>query len=64
MDNIAESTMVNIQYQTRSGSWNTVYVTHNNPLQITLGMEQTQKIFPKARIRAVDSKTGSLIDKL
>ncbi len=58
------SSMVNIQYMTNSGVWNTVYVTQNIPIQITQAMEQTRKIFPKARIRAVDAKTGALIDKL
>jgi hypothetical protein len=63
-EDISESSSVNIQFMTRSGTWNTVYVTQNIPLLITNGMQQTQKIFPKARIRAVDAKTGSLIDKL
>jgi hypothetical protein len=63
-EDISESSSVNIQFMTRSGTWSTVYVTQNIPVLVTNGMMQTQKIFPKARIRAVDAKTGSLIDKL
>lgn len=64
-NNIFESSStVKIQYMTNSGIWNTVYITQNIPIQITQAMEQTRKIFPKARIRAIDAKTGALIDKL
>lgn len=56
--------MVSVQYQTRNGQWNTVYNTQNMPLYVLKSMEQAKKIFPKARIRAIDTRTGILVDMM
>jgi hypothetical protein len=52
---------VEIQLQGESGNWRTMAVTVNVTAIIRTGMEEVQRQFPGARVRAVD-RGGRLLD--
>lgn len=51
-----------IQYQDLSGYWRTInQVTNSDSFYINMALESTARQF-KSRARAIDAKTGTLID--
>lgn len=50
-----------IQYQDRSGSWITINECDNDQVTILRRLDDAVRAY-KCRIRAVDTKTGSIID--
>lgn len=50
-----------IQYQDRSGQWRTINECDNDPTTIFWRLNDAESAY-KCRVRAVDAKTGSIID--
>ena len=61
---LTESNSAEIQFQDLAGTWKTITHSINQPVYIIKGMTDAKKVYKNRRIRAVDSKTGMLLDML
>lgn len=56
---------VAIEFQDITGSWRRIQTNiPNNAQIIQVRMNETKRLYPKFKVRAVDEKTGQLIDLL
>lgn len=62
-DHLVENN-VEIQFQDLAGTWKTINNTINQPIYIIKGMKDAKAKYNSRRVRAVDSKTGQLVDIL
>jgi len=61
---LTESNSAEIQFQDLAGTWKTITRSINQPVYIIKGMQDAKKLYKNRRIRAVDTKTGMLLDML
>jgi len=53
-----------IQFQDLAGTWKSISRTINQPLYIIRGMQDAKKVYKNRRIRAIEPKSGTLLDIL
>lgn len=58
------SSSADIQYQDLAGTWNTITKSINQPVYLLKNMQYAKKVYKNSRIRAIDSRTGTLLDML
>ncbi len=58
------SSAAEIQYQDLAGTWKTITRSINQPIYILKNMKDAKKMFKDSRIRAIDSRSGTLLDML